>query len=201
MILFIPVCFALNMIPGPNNLLSMSNAQRFGFKHAVVAGVGRLAAFVVMIFLAATGLAAILYASETLFLTMKIIGAFYLFWVAYQLWNSNGENATEQKVENRTLFQLARQEFLLAAGNPKAILIFIAFLPQFIDPTQQSSYQFFILGAVFLFLELVVVSIYAIFGLYLRNWFSKPNMRKLFNRGCAACIGSIGIGLLMERKT
>lgn len=201
LILFIPVCFALNMIPGPNNLLSMSNAQRFGFKHAVVAGVGRLAAFVVMIFLAATGLAAILYASETLFLTMKIIGAFYLFWVAYQLWNSNGENATEQKVENRTLFQLARQEFLLAAGNPKAILIFIAFLPQFIDPTQQSSYQFFILGAVFLFLELVAVSIYAIFGLYLRNWFSKPNMRKLFNRGCAACIGSIGIGLLMERKT
>lgn len=201
LILFIPVCFALNMIPGPNNLLSMSNAQRFGFKHAVVAGVGRLAAFVVMIFLAATGLAAILYASETLFLTMKIIGAFYLFWVAYQLWNSNGENATEQKVENRTLFQLARQEFLLAAGNPKAILIFIAFLPQFIDPTQQSSYQFFILGAVFLFLELVAVSIYAIFGLYLRNWFSKPNMRRLFNRGCAACIGSIGIGLLMERKT
>ena len=189
------------MIPGPNNLLSMSNAQRFGFKHAVVAGVGRLAAFVVMIFLAATGLTAILYASETLFLTMKIIGAFYLFWVAYQLWNSNGENATEQKVENRTLFQLARQEFLLAAGNPKAILIFIAFLPQFIDPTQQTSFQFLILGAVFLFLELVAVSIYAIFGLYLRNWFSKPNMRKLFNRGCAACIGSIGIGLLMERKT
>jgi threonine/homoserine/homoserine lactone efflux protein len=50
LVLFIPACFALNMIPGPNNLLSMANGQRYGFKSAVGAGLGRIAAFVVMIF-------------------------------------------------------------------------------------------------------------------------------------------------------
>ncbi|NQZ81084.1 MAG: LysE family translocator [Colwellia sp.] len=200
LVLFIPACFALNMIPGPNNLLSMANAQRYGFKYAVGAGLGRIAAFIVMIFLAATGLATVLYASETIFLTIKIIGAFYLFWVAYKLWNSKVPEVEEQNQDNNGIYQLAKQEFLLAAGNPKAILIFTAFLPQFIDSSQSAGSQFFILGAVFLFLELLSISIYAIFGVYLRNWFSKPNMRQLFNRCCAFFIGSIGISLLIERK-
>lgn len=200
LVLFIPACFALNMIPGPNNLLSMANAQRYGFKYAVGAGLGRIAAFVVMIFLAATGLATVLYASETIFLTIKIIGAFYLFWVAYKLWNSKVSEVEEQKQYKGNIYQLAKQEFLLAAGNPKAILIFTAFLPQFIDSSQNAGYQFFILGAVFLFLELSAISIYAIFGVYLRNWFSKPKMQKLFNRCCAFFIGIIGVSLLIGRK-
>ncbi|WDE04351.1 LysE family translocator [Thalassomonas viridans] len=200
LVLFIPACFALNMIPGPNNLLSMANAQRYGFKYAVGAGLGRIAAFAVMIFLAATGLATVLYASETIFLTIKVVGAFYLFWVAYKLWTSNVSEVVDIKQDNNSVYQLARQEFLLAAGNPKAILIFTAFLPQFIDSTKNAGYQFFILGAVFLSLELFAISIYAIFGVYLRNWFSKPNMKKLFNRCCAFFIGTIGISLLTERK-
>ena len=190
------------MIPGPNNLLSMANGQRFGFKYAVGAGLGRIAAFVVMIFLAATGLATILFASKTIFLTIKVVGAFYLFWVAYKLWNSkiSAVEDIKQDPAHNNIYPLAKQEFLLAAGNPKAILIFTAFLPQFIEPTKSANYQFFILGVVFLSLELLAISIYAIFGVYLRSWFSKPNMRKLFNRWCAFFIGSIGIGLLLDRN-
>jgi len=200
LVLFIPACLALNMIPGPNNLLSLANAQRYGFKFSVGAGLGRIAAFVVMIFLSATGLATVLYASETVFLTIKIIGAFYLFWVAYKLWNSRALEVEDIKQDNSDIYQLAKQEFLLAAGNPKAILIFTAFLPQFIDSNQNAGFQFFILGVAFLFLELFAISMYAFFGVYLRNWFTKPKMRKLFNRCCAFFIGSIGISLLIERK-
>lgn len=200
LVLFIPACFALNMIPGPNNLLSMANGQRYSFKTAVCAGLGRITAFVVMIFLAATGLATVLYASEAMFLTIKVIGAFYLFWVTYKLWNSEVSEVVDQREEQDNIYLLAKQEFLLAAGNPKAILIFTAFLPQFIDPSQSAGYQFFILGLVFLCLELLAIVIYALFGFYLRNYFSKPNMRKLFNRGCAFFIGSIGVSLLIDRK-
>jgi len=200
LVLFIPACFALNMIPGPNNLLSMANGQRYGFKYAVGAGLGRIAAFVVMIILAATGLATILYASETIFLTIKVVGALYLFWVAYKLWNSKVSEIENIDQVHNNIYQLAKQEFLLAAGNPKAILIFTAFLPQFVDSTKNAGYQFFILGIVFLCLELLAISIFAIFGVYLRNWFAKPNMRKLFNRCCAFFIGSIGISLLLDRK-
>ena len=198
--LFIPACFALNMIPGPNNLLSMANGQHYGFKYAVGAGIGRIAAFVVMISLAATGLATILYASETIFLTIKVLGACYLFWVAYKLWSSKIPEVEDQNQIHNSVYQLAKQEFLLAAGNPKAILVFTAFFPQFIDSSKSAAGQFIILGLVFLCLELLAISIYAIFGVYLTTWFSKPKMKTLFNRCCAFFIGSIGISLLIDRK-
>ena len=73
--LFVPACFALNMAPGPNNLLSLNNASRYGLRIACVAGVGRLLAFAGMIVLAAMGLAVVLHTSEYLFLTIKLLGA------------------------------------------------------------------------------------------------------------------------------
>lgn len=72
---FIPACFALNMAPGPNNLLSISNASRYGFVRACSGGVGRLLAFAIMIALAAVGLTAVLHTSELLFLGIKLVGA------------------------------------------------------------------------------------------------------------------------------
>lgn len=100
----------------------------------------------------------------------------------------------------KNLLQLARQEFLLAAGNPKAILIFTAFLPQFVDPAGAVGLQFLILGALFLLLEWVAIAGYAFFGKALRHWFSRPSMRRLFNRVCAGLLGSAGAGLLLARR-
>lgn len=197
---FIPACFALNMAPGPNNLLSMSNAKRYGFQIACLAGIGRLAAFVIMIALAASGLASILYASEYLFLVVKVSGALYLFWLAYQLWIASPEEESFDTYGSKSLFGLAKQEFFLAVGNPKAILIFTAFLPQFVDPAQPVGWQFFIFGLLFLLLEWVAIAGYAYFGVYLRHWFSRPKMRQIFNRSCSGLLASAGIGLLVARK-
>ena len=80
-------------------------------------------------------------------------------------------------------------------------MIFTAFLPQFVHADKAAELQFFILGLVFLVLELLAIVIYACFGAFLRDWFAKPQMQQLFNRGCAAFIGTIGISLLIERKS
>ena len=61
--LFLPACFALNMAPGPNNLLSVSNATRYGYRASCLAGIGRLLAFAGMIALASAGLAVVLQRS------------------------------------------------------------------------------------------------------------------------------------------
>ena len=197
---FVPACFALNMIPGPNNLLAMSHGQRYGLGPALMGGLGRLGAFAVMIFLAASGLAALLYASETIFLTIKILGAAYLFWVAIQLWRAEPGLTTASTETKRAGKHLAYREFMLAAGNPKAILIFTAFLPQFIDVGGNTGQQFFVLGATFLGLEWLAIAIYAGCGVYLSQWFARPQMRKLFNRSCASLIAALGIGMLLDRK-
>lgn len=199
LLFFVPACFALNMAPGPNNLLSMSNAKRYGVRMACLAGIGRLAAFVVMIALAASGLATVLYTSEKLFLLIKVLGAGYLFWLAFQLWGAESGDE-DMAAAPMGLWGLSRQEFLLAAGNPKAILIFTAFLPQFVKPGGDVAFQFLILGALFLVLEWVAIIGYACFGAFLRHWFSRPAMRRLFNRTCASLLASAGIGLLVARR-
>ncbi|CAM4159668.1 LysE family translocator [Pseudoalteromonas byunsanensis] len=199
LLFFIPACFALNMAPGPNNLLSMNNARSYGFKFAFIAGLGRIAAFSVMIVLAASGLAVVLYASETLFFNIKIIGVAYLFWIAFNLWCSQASPAMERG-STRDYLSLMKQEFVLAAGNPKAILIFTAFLPQFIDVSANVNAQFFTLGFTFLLLEMAAISIYAVFGVYLRHWFSKPQMVRRFNRICASFLAVSGSNLLLSRQ-
>ncbi|MDH5896640.1 LysE family translocator [Vibrio splendidus] len=199
LMLFIPACFALNMTPGPNNLLSMNNARCYGFQAAFVAGLGRILAFSGMIALAASGLAVVLYTSETLFFLIKLFGAMYLLWIAFNLWRSQASPVADIE-RNKNWFGLVKQEFALAAGNPKAILIFTAFLPQFVDVSANVNTQFFVLGSTFLVLEMLAISIYAAFGLYLRNWFSKPQMAKRFNKACSVFLALSGANLLVSRQ-
>ncbi|WP_086932932.1 LysE family translocator [Agarilytica rhodophyticola] len=199
LLFFIPACFALNIAPGPNNLMSMNNARCYGFKTTVIAGLSRIVAFSLMIVLSASGLAVVLHTSEKLFFIIKLLGAAYLLWIAFNLWCSNRHPVTEI-TETLSLLDLAKQEFLLAAGNPKAILIFTAFLPQFIDISDRVNEQFLILGSTFLILEMAAISIYALFGMYLRQWFTKPKMAKCFNRVCATFLAISGVNLLFTRQ-
>ncbi|WP_460141979.1 LysE family translocator [Pseudomonas sp. S2_E01] len=198
--IFLPACFALNMAPGPNNLLSISNATRYGLRTACVAGMGRLLAFAIMIALASAGLAVVLQTSELVFYGIKIIGAVYLFYLAYQLWRADPQAEVESPEERAGLWQLARQEFFVAAGNPKAILIFTAFLPQFVDPAAQISAQFAVLGLLFLVLEWIAIGIYAYIGLHMRRWFAQPRGKRIFNRCCAGLLSAAASMLLMARR-
>ncbi|MBF8748246.1 LysE family translocator [Pseudomonas putida] len=202
LLLFIPACFALNMAPGPNNLLSLHNASRFGLRTACLAGGGRLLAFAGMITLAAMGLAVVLHTSEYLFLAIKLIGAAYLFYIAWQLWRAPVGEVTQADDQPRGTWRLARQEFWVAAGNPKAILIFTAFLPQFVSVNSSTpvSQQFLWLGVLFLLLEWSAIAIYAGLGAYLQRWFNQPRPRRLFNRVSASLLGCAGLGLLAARR-
>ncbi|MBV4457948.1 LysE family translocator [Pseudomonas sp. COR58] len=198
--LFLPACFALNMAPGPNNLLSVSNATRYGYRRACVAGVGRLLAFAGMIALAAAGLAVVLQTSELLFYGIKILGAGYLLYLAWQLWRAEPTAQNSADAAPGGILALARQEFLVAAGNPKAILIFTAFLPQFVDPARAITPQFLVLGLLFLALEWIAISAYAYMGLHMRRWFAEPRGKRIFNRCCAGLLSAAASVLLMAKR-
>jgi len=198
--LFLPACFALNMAPGPNNLLSVSNSTRYGYRTACVAGIGRLLAFAGMIALASAGLAVVLQTSELLFYGIKILGAAYLFYLAWQLWGADPGTPDTVAGAPAGMLRLARQEFLVAAGNPKAILIFTAFLPQFVDPSRAITPQFAVLGALFLMLEWIAIGAYAYMGLHMRRWFAQPRGKRIFNRCCAGLLSAAATVLLMARR-
>lgn len=198
--LFLPACFALNMAPGPNNLLSVSNATRYGFQRACSAGIGRILAFAGMITLAGAGLSVVLQTSEWLFQAIKIVGAAYLLYMAWQLWRANTETEEEIAGASVGFWALARQEFLVAAGNPKAILLFTAFLPQFVDPGRPVPAQFALLGVLFLSLEWIAISAYAYMGLHMRRWFAEPRGKRIFNRCCAGLLSAAASVLLLAKR-
>lgn len=205
LLIFVPACFALNMAPGPNNLLSVSNASRFGFSAACLAGMGRLLAFTCMIAVAASGLAVVLQTSALAFNLIKLVGALYLFYLAIQLWRAPTTAApiaaAPGSAAEASLWRLNKQEFMVAIGNPKAILIFTAFLPQFVDPRQDAATQFAVLGLIFLALEWLAIAAYAYMGQHLGKWFAQPARQRLFNRACASLLGAAGLGLLLSSKT
>ncbi len=161
---FIPACFALNLAFGPNNLLAMTNGARGGVMFAQKAAVGRLLVFTPMIVISALGLSVVLSTSAIVFSFVKIAGAAYLIWLGISLWRSSSELDKSNGAKGiTTLYQAFRSEAIVACSNPKAILIFAAFFPQFIDANAY-WYSYFLLGLAFLCMEAIASFVYAFVG-------------------------------------
>lgn len=180
--LFAPACLALSMAPGPSNLLSLSNGTRHGFGPAVLAGGGRVVAFVGMLALASAGLAAVLHASETLFEAIQIGGICYLLFLAIRAWRARPKGGQWTAAPRTRLLGLARNELMLAAGNPKAIVVFTALVPQFIDTSRAAAPQLALAGVLFLGVEWIVIAAYAGAGAWIGQSLSGPGARRLFER-------------------
>ena len=197
-LLFLPACFAINMAFGPNNLLSVTNGARHGVGVAVLAASGRLAAFALMIAIAGLGMGAVLAASEVAFDIVKWLGAAYLVWIGVRLLRAPapalGAAATAGAAAPPSPRTLARQEFTVAIGNPKAILIFTAFLPQFVAPGAYAA-SYLLLGATFLVLETVAIALYALLGARMRTLARGGRAMRWFNRASGGMM--IGFGLLL----
>jgi len=112
---------------------------------------------------------------------VKWVGAAYLFWLGWKAWHSRefsglalddapgGAPASGQPAQF-SLRALITQEFLLGITNPKAIILFAAIFPQFIDPTQPAARQFLVLGSIYLGSEFVSTAVYASFGRQIRRF-------------------------------
>ncbi len=198
--LFVPACFALNCAPGPNNVLAFTHSARFGAARALAGSGGRLLAFALMLVLVAVGLGALLAASETAFHIVKWLGAAYLVYVGIKLLRSRAEAPDQATPQMVTIKEMARHEFLLAAGNPKAIAVFTAFFPQFIDPALPASTQLAAMGCVFLLLEVVAISIYVTLGRLARGLLNSGRTLGLLNKGVGAFLVGSGVSLALSNR-
>lgn len=177
-LLFAPVAVAIALTPGPNNFCGLNNGIRAGVGAALAATVGRVAAFAIFLAISAIGLGAMLLASEAAFTTVKWAGAVYLFWIGWRAWRSRefggaalaeGAETVAHAAAPVSVRAMAVQEFLLGITNPKAIILFAAIFPQFIDPAQPAVRQFVVLGAVYLMAEFVSTAVYATCGRQIRR--------------------------------
>jgi threonine/homoserine/homoserine lactone efflux protein len=191
-IAFVAAAMIVLIIPGPTIILVVSQAIAHGRKAVIplVAGVA-LGDFTAMT-LSLLGLGAILAASATLFSVLKWFGAAYLVYLGIKLWRSKATIAdlytTSARASHRSLL---KSTFVVTALNPKSIGFFVAFLPQFVNPTSPTHPQLVLLGATFLTLGTLNATLYGIFAGHLRDTLRSPRVHRWFNRcGGSALIGA-----------
>ena len=192
---FVVASTALLSVPGPTVMLVVSYALGRGKQTgwATVPGV-TLGDFVAMT-ASLLGVGAILATSATAFTIMKFAGAGYLIWLGIKLWRAEPQPDdlvdTRSEMSGRAMFWNA---FVVTALNPKSIIFFIAFVPQFIDPARPALMQFVILEATFLVLAAVNVAIWAVLAGELRARFRQASTLRFVNRIGAGFL--IGAGVL-----
>ncbi|MDQ3664943.1 MAG: LysE family translocator [Actinomycetota bacterium] len=190
---FMPAAALVAVAPGANNLLAMQHAMRFGLTEAVIALAGRLMAFTLMLVLAAAGLAAVLTRSQTVFEVIKWAGVTYLAYLGIRsLVAGPGMDDEETATALGTgRVVRARREFLTVAANPKALLLFTAFLPQFVDPAESVAGQLLVLGPLYIALELAAATGWAFAGHRLKLVGLRHRARRLLDQA----FGGIYLGL------
>jgi threonine/homoserine/homoserine lactone efflux protein len=146
----------LAITPGPDMALQMSRAINYGRSHGLATAAGAMTGILVHTTLVALGISVLIVAAPTAFLVLKIAGALYLLWLAWQaITQGGGLRIAQRAVRPPTV----AQSYLTGVGinllNPKVVLFFMTFLPQFVDRHDPAAPQkLFFLGA-----EFIVVSI------------------------------------------
>lgn len=167
-----PAAALASIVPGANQVLSLRNAVRQGTVDATVALIGRFTAFAVLVVAAAAGLAATVMGSPVAFSIIKWAGVVYLTWVGLTtLWGAirrrDGAEAethsAAQDKQQRERWSLIRGEFSVAITNPKAFLLFAAFIPQFVT-VEASGGQLAVLGFAYIGIEAVSALGYTLVG-------------------------------------
>jgi homoserine/homoserine lactone efflux protein len=155
-LIYLIAVIGLTLTPGPNGLLALTHGAIYGSRKTIATIFGGSFGFATVIALSMFGIGALLAASSQLLIVMKIIGGAYLIWLGIQVWRSPalGETAAP-KLKKVSSFSLFRQGALAALTNPKGILFFVAFLPQFINPRLPLISQFVVMALTFVIIEFV----------------------------------------------
>lgn len=198
-IVYFIATISLSITPGPNMLLALSNGTT---KNRQIVAVGILGAGignVILITAVSLGLGAMMQASLLLFNLVKWIGTIYLIWLAIQLWRNTPDATKLQTQTNKTIYATFSRSLVVAISNPKALLFFTAFLPQFINLQQPQLIQYVILASITIIIDTIVMIIYAFGGKQASHFLTCNGLKKL-NQCCAIIMFCLAILLAIYQK-
>ncbi|MGQ9365425.1 LysE family translocator [Azospirillum sp. ST 5-10] len=182
-------------LPGPTVLLVVSYALGHGRRAmlATVAGVA-LGDFTAMT-LSMLGLGALLAASATLFTVLKWAGAAYLVYLGVKLWRAPvaGDATVTAAVPAVRPLRMVLHMGLVTASNPKSLVFFVAFLPQFLDPARPFLGQIVVMEATFLTLAVANATLYGLLATTVRGAVHRPAVRRAVNRIGGSALISAGV--------
>ncbi len=196
--------FVASIIPGPSMLLALSHGIKYGAKKTIASALGNVSITLLQAAISIAGLGAILLASETLFLVVKLGGAAYLIYMGICLWCSPDvtipTTPTNHPVQKAPLRKMYLQAAFVTAGNPKAIVFFTAIFPQFINPNVAYIPQFSILMGTCGIIAFTCFMVYAISGQKIAPLFSKTIIFKHINKLIGGTFIGAGVGLAASNR-
>lgn len=202
-LLFASAALLVILIPGPLSLLMVSNSLNYGLRRSAPAFIGGVSASLCLLSASALGLGALLLASELLFSLLKIVGALYLFYLAWQSWQASRKAAkplvADEPPVNPSWRGLFWKAFGLGGSNPKDILFFAAFLPQFFSAEYSLPNQLLVMIATWAVLDLACKLLYALSAQGAARYLRSGNGQMWFNRISAALFGGAGAASLLSR--
>jgi threonine/homoserine/homoserine lactone efflux protein len=192
---FVVVTFVVAIIPGPTVILVVGQAITNGKKSVIPLVAGVIAGDFVAMLLSLAGLGAILAASATLFTIFKWFGVAFLVYLGIKTWMKEpAESSPTLSAMNVSGSELFKSSFLVTALNPKDIMFFVAFLPQFVNPEQAVLPQLVILMFTFLSIVTITSSSYATCAGAVSHKIQNYSAKKLLNRVSGGTL--LGAGVL-----
>ena len=188
--------------PGSGAVLSMSHGLQYGVRQTTATIVGLQIGLASILLVAGAGVGALLLASTTAFMVVKVLGAGYLIWLGVKQWRepvdgAASDAAAPSEPAGLSVRQRVLRGALTNATNPKGIVFMVAVLPQFIDPNKPLALQLAILLVTTLAVDSVVMHGYAFLASRLRALMQSVRARKTQNRMFGGVLMGMGASLLM----
>jgi len=193
-LIYLLAAIGLSLSPGPNGLLALTHGALHGRRKALYTIFGGAFGFTAVVALSMFGIGALLKASLMWLTIMKWLGGAYLVWLGIQVWRSPPIGIEIRgSAQPRAGWSLFRQGALSALTNPKGLLFFTAFLPQFIDPARSLLVQFLIMSGTFAVIEIATEVFIASMAHRISPWLARVGRR--FNQACGGVFVAIGVAL------
>lgn len=201
LVLFAAASAALAIAPGPDNIFVLTQSALHGRKAGVLITLGLCTGLFVHISAVALGVAAILETSILAFTLLKLLGAGYLLYLAWQAFHAHDARLTTGKDKARTARAYYVRGIIMNVSNPKVAVFFLAFLPQFTEPQRGPVFiQVIILGLVFLWVSLLIFCAIAWATGRISHWLNTSQWaQKAINRVAGSIFVLLALHLLLSR--
>jgi len=203
LLLFAGAGLLLNVTPGPDLLYILGRSVSQGRQAGLLSALGIGAGCLFHVTAAALGVSALVLAVPVAYDVVRLAGALYLVWLGVKALRSQGSSLEVQAMAATSPRRIFVQGVVTNALNPKVALFFLAFLPQFADPSRGPlAPQLLLLGAIFTVNGTLVCLVFALFAARLGEWLkTRYGVTRLLDRATGGLFIALGLRLaLFERR-
>ncbi len=196
LVTYVIACALFSIIPGPSVTVVLANSLARGTKAGLLTILGTEISMLSMVFVLALGLEAVVQFVGAAFFWIKLVGAAYLVWIGWQMFNTRRGLTIDEGQTGKSSFHYIMQGAMVNWGNPKTLLFLGAFLPQFVQLDQPAFGQIMILGLIVMAVATLTDCGYAILAGSARHIMTKTRIVVLSRvSGVILMIGGIWLGL------